>query len=148
MLDHDDYIAPVPNVTECLLSPSDFHNLIKPNDSNLIDMANSINIRNVSSPIELVNFSTICLSTLRPFGRQTSPGIQALELKVIQCKMMLKNKFPDFKAKPDVVIVDKPVTQHVDMEHEHQQQEHVDFQQVKYKWLAKVEERAKFAQAS
>lgn len=158
-MDEEIVSPPRPQVTECLL-PQYGHETIfmKPNDSDLIDLASSFDVKYANSAIELKNFAEICLSTRRAFGMQTSSGIEALELKVIQCQMMINKKFPDFgmkeiKTKADVSMkITTPMTMHIDepadVEEEVTMEEQkicIDFQDIKNIWLDRVEANAKFA---
>jgi hypothetical protein len=164
----EEYVPPPrPQITECLLPQGVYGqaSFIKPNDRELIDLASSFDIRYASSAIELKNFAEICLSTRRAFGPQTSVGIEALELKVLQCDMMIKKKFPNFNittraetkadlpmqiATPTAMHVDEPPMQDIADEEELQMQEEeeeeavaIDFQAVKNAWLDRVEAAAK-----
>lgn len=169
----DEYVPPPrPQVTECLLPQSVYGQVsfMKPNDSDLMELASSFDVKRASSAIELKNFAEICLCTRRAFGPQTSAGIEALEMKVLQCQMMIKKKFPNFEtqaetkadlpmqiATPTAMHVDLPVIQDmVDEEDEdvaidfqavmvdeEDKDVAIDFQAVKNAWLDRVEAAAK-----
>ena len=125
MQGYDDNLpAPMASFSECLL-PQGF---MTPNDAELIDLASSFDVKHATSAMELKNFADLCSSTRRRFGPQNSTGIEALELKVIQCEIMLMKKFTDFATVKQKGELEEP-------------EEHVkiDVQAVKNTWLDRVE---------
>ena len=148
MQDEDNVPPPLPQITECLIPQTS----IKPNDPELIDLANSFDVKNASSPTELKNFADICLSARRAFGLQHSPGIEAIELKVLQCQMIINKKFPEFKENQaeennTAMETEEELPTKMDEVHEEEDVTNIDFIEVKNTWLDRVEADAKYARS-
>ena len=67
------------------------HAQFTPDDASIIQLATSLHIASATNQ-EIVDFLAICLTTRVGLGTARSRGVEELDLKIVQCKMVLKRR--------------------------------------------------------
>ena len=81
---------PIPAFQDCLLS--DRHPRMVPDESDLVSMANTFPQLKAASTPSIESFMDVLQCTRENYRTVTSPGLELLDLRLLQCTMILRKR--------------------------------------------------------